>query len=74
MIDCLASKLIGSLLEGAILLLKSKAQEVVKSSLIFVRVRYTFLYEFKQNFKLISKLYTHFYFSRYEKGVSSHCF
>ena len=37
-LDCLASKLIGSLLEGAILLLKSKKQEVVKSSLIFVRV------------------------------------
>ncbi|XP_066913339.1 RRP12-like protein [Clytia hemisphaerica] len=34
---CLAEKLIGSLLEAAILLLKHKSSDVVKASLIFVR-------------------------------------
>ena len=40
LLDCLADKLIGSLLEAAILLLKHRTGEVVKASLIFVRVRY----------------------------------
>ena len=38
-LDCLAEKLIGSILEAAILLLKSKTGEVVKASLVFVKVR-----------------------------------